>query len=61
MEAIGFAVGIAGLFSTCMDVVEKVNIYKDFEANSSALAAVFRADKLYLEQWASKVGIQLAD
>ncbi|KXH39277.1 hypothetical protein CNYM01_04244 [Colletotrichum nymphaeae SA-01] len=61
MEPVGLAVGIAGLagiLSTCLDVIERVDIYKDFDRDSRSLAAQFAAGKLRLKQWAYDVGFR---
>jgi hypothetical protein len=61
MEPIGLAVGLlglAGLFNTCLDVLEKVDSWKDFGSESRSLAAQFKAHKLRLEQWGQAVGFE---
>jgi len=60
MEPIGFTVGVvrlAGLFSVCLDVIDKVDSYKDFGVDSRAIIAQFKADKHLFTQWAQDVGI----
>ncbi|KAF4936856.1 Heterokaryon incompatibility protein s [Colletotrichum fructicola] len=60
MEPIGLAVGIAGLaglFSTCVDVVERMNSYRDFKHDSHSLYVEFEAEKRRFEQWGSATGI----
>jgi hypothetical protein len=60
MEPIGFAVGIAGLaglFSVCLDVIDKVDSYKDFGVESRSIIAQFEADKHLFTKWAQDVGI----
>ncbi|KAI9897952.1 hypothetical protein N3K66_006312 [Trichothecium roseum] len=60
MEVVGLAVGVAGLaglFSTCLDAIEKIDDYKDFDHESQFLATQFEADKLRLRQWGQTVGI----
>ncbi|KAF0317137.1 ankyrin repeat domain-containing protein 52, partial [Colletotrichum asianum] len=60
IEPVGLAVGIAGLagpFSTCLEVVEKVDSYKSFKHDSHALAVQFQAKKRRFEQWGSAVSI----
>ena len=57
MEPLGLAIGIAGLaglFSTCIDVVES---YKEYGFESRNIIARFDADKLLLQRWADDVGI----
>ncbi|KFY18017.1 hypothetical protein V492_00204 [Pseudogymnoascus sp. VKM F-4246] len=61
MEAIGLAVGIAGLaglFSTCLDLIDKANSYRDYGPESRSVAAQFEADKLLFRRWAQSVGIE---
>ncbi|CAI0650287.1 unnamed protein product, partial [Colletotrichum noveboracense] len=60
MEPVGLAVGIAGLaglFSTCLEVVEKVDSYKNFKHDSHSLNVQFQAEKRRFEQWGTAVGI----
>ena len=60
MEPIGFAVGVvglAGLFSVCLDVIDKVDSYKDFGVESRSIIAQFEADKYLFTKWAQDVGI----
>jgi hypothetical protein len=52
----GFA-GLAGLFSTCLDVIERVDSYKDFGDESRAIITQFEADKLLFKKWAQNVSI----
>lgn len=61
MEPVGLSVGIiglAGLFSTCLNALEKFDSWKDFGRDSRSLAAQFRAHKLRLEQWGQAVGFK---
>ncbi|KAH7144327.1 ankyrin-1, partial [Dactylonectria estremocensis] len=61
MEPVGLAVGIAGLaglFSSCLEVVENVDSYRDFEHDSRSLAAQFDADRLRFQQWGRSIGIE---
>jgi hypothetical protein len=60
MEPVGLAVGIAGLaglFSVCLDLVDRVDSYKDFGVESRSIAAQFEADKHLFAKWAQDVGI----
>ena len=60
MEPISFAVGIvslAGLFSVCLDVIDKVDSYKEFGVESRSVIAQFEADKHLFKKWAQDVGI----
>ncbi|KAJ0358407.1 hypothetical protein COL26b_014494 [Colletotrichum chrysophilum] len=61
MEPVGLAVGVAGLaglFSTCLEAVQRVASYKNYGRDSRSLAAQFDADKHRLEQWGQAVGIK---
>lgn len=49
-------VGLAGLFSTCMDIVDKVDSYRGAGVEALELKAQFDADKLLLQRWAERVG-----
>jgi hypothetical protein len=60
MEPIGFAVGVvglAGLFSVCLDVINKVDSYEEFGVESRSIIAQFKADKHLFTKWAQDVGI----
>ncbi|KAI1264016.1 hypothetical protein F5Y18DRAFT_392257 [Xylariaceae sp. FL1019] len=60
MEPVGLTVGIiglAGLFSTCLDVVERWDSYKDFGVESEALVARFEADRALFRRWGQSIGI----
>ncbi|RDW85385.1 hypothetical protein BP5796_03710 [Coleophoma crateriformis] len=60
MDPISFTVGIvglAGLFSVCLDVIDKVDSYKDFGLESRSITAQFEADKHLFKKWAHDVGI----
>ncbi|KAI1300647.1 prion-inhibition and propagation, helo domain-containing protein [Xylaria venustula] len=60
MEPAGLAVGVAGLigiFTACLDIVERWDSYKDFGVESGSLIARFQADKVRFRQWGQRVGI----
>ncbi|KXH60745.1 hypothetical protein CSAL01_09370 [Colletotrichum salicis] len=60
MEPVELAVritGLAGLFSTCLEIVEKVDSYRGFKRDSQSLNAQFQAHKCRFEQWGSAIGI----
>ena len=60
MEAAGLVIGVAGLaglFSAGLDIVDKVDSYRDFGIESRALIAQFNADKVRYRQWGPRVGI----
>ncbi|KAJ5569704.1 amidase signature domain-containing protein [Penicillium hispanicum] len=50
--------GLAGLFSTCLDVVERFDSWKDSKIESRALAAQFEAQKLRFQRWGASVGLR---
>ncbi|KAJ5925394.1 hypothetical protein N7454_008033 [Penicillium verhagenii] len=61
MDPVSFAVGIvglAGLFSTCLDVVERFDSFKEFGNESRAVKAQFKAQSLRLQKWGQAVGFQ---
>ncbi|KAJ6002962.1 hypothetical protein N7451_005509 [Penicillium sp. IBT 35674x] len=61
MEPVSFAVGIiglAGLFSTCLDVLHRLDSWQDYGSDSRNLSAQFRAHKLRLEKWGQAVGLK---
>ena len=60
MDPISFTVGIlglTGLFSVCLDVIGRVDSYKDFGVDARAIIAQFEADKHLFTKWAQDVGI----
>ncbi|BCS30162.1 uncharacterized protein APUU_80465S [Aspergillus puulaauensis] len=62
MEPAGLAVGLlglAGLFNTCLEVVNKYDSWKGFGADLRSLTAQFETQKIRLERWGEVVGIQL--
>ena len=46
MEVAGLVLGIAGLFSVCTEVLDKVQAYKESGTVSNQLVVRFEADKL---------------
>ncbi|KAI1170878.1 ankyrin repeat-containing domain protein [Nemania sp. FL0916] len=63
MEVAGLAIGVAGLaglFSSCLDIVERWDAYKDFQVEHQALAACLAADRARFQQWGQSVGIDKA-
>lgn len=61
MESAGFIVGVvglAGLFSSCLEAVEKVQSYATFGNDSQALDAQFKATKARFERWGPAVGFK---
>lgn len=60
MEPVGLAVGIfglAGLYNTCIQVVEQVDTAKSLGADSQSILSKFETDKLLLKRWGENVGI----
>ncbi|TGJ87297.1 hypothetical protein E0Z10_g1488 [Xylaria hypoxylon] len=60
MEAAGLGVGVIGLvslFSTCLDILEKWDSYRDFGFESGSIRARFVADRVRFRQWGQHVGI----
>jgi len=53
---VGFA-RLASLFSTCLDVIDKVDSYRDYAFESQSIVAQFEANKLLFQKWAQNVGI----
>ncbi|CAI7565786.1 unnamed protein product [Penicillium glandicola] len=61
MDPISFAVGIiglAGLFNTCLDAVERFDSWKDYDSEFRSLVAQFKAQKLRLIKWGLDVGLE---
>ncbi|RBA10433.1 hypothetical protein FPRO05_05022 [Fusarium proliferatum] len=57
MEPVGLAVGLVGLFSTCMDVMQRVDSYRTADRDSRQLDAQLNATMHLFEQWGDGVGI----
>ena len=61
MEPAGLALGVAGLaglFSACIEAVERVQTYKEYRTDSHILNVRFAAAKASFEQWGKAVGIK---
>jgi hypothetical protein len=59
MEPVGLAVGVlglAGLFSSCLEAVDKIQDYKSFAEDSQTLNAQLKAERLRFELWGQQVG-----
>lgn len=59
MEPVGLAVGVlglAGLFSSCMDAVERFDSWRNFTDESRSLGTHLEAEKLRLKIWGAAVG-----
>ena len=64
MEPVSFAVGVvglAGLFTTCLDVIERVDSYKEYGVELRSLIAQYEADKLLFQRWGKSVGLEQND
>ncbi|KAG4263778.1 hypothetical protein FPRO03_09054 [Fusarium proliferatum] len=57
MEPVGLAVGLVGLFSTCMDVMQRVGSYRTADRDSRQLDAQLNATMHLFERWGDGVGI----
>ncbi|KAI0906228.1 prion-inhibition and propagation-domain-containing protein [Ustulina deusta] len=60
MEAAGLGIGIvglAGLFSSCVDIAERWDSYKEFLTESASLRARLTADRVRFQLWGQTVGI----
>lgn len=63
MDPVGLAVGIiglAGLFSTCLDLAKKIGDYKHFKNDEHALATQFVSYRLRFEKWGKALGLDQA-
>ncbi|KAH7124511.1 prion-inhibition and propagation-domain-containing protein [Dactylonectria macrodidyma] len=59
MEPVSFTVGViglAGLFSSCLEAVDKVQAYRSFGPDSHVLDTRFKAARVRLEKWGRHVG-----
>ncbi|KAF5974927.1 ankyrin repeat domain-containing protein [Fusarium coicis] len=57
MEPVGLAVGLVGLFSTCVDVMQRVDSYRTAGRDSRQLDAQLNATMHLFERWGDGVGI----
>ncbi|EZF68550.1 hypothetical protein H105_08881 [Trichophyton soudanense CBS 452.61] len=58
MEVAGLVMGVAGLFSVCMDVLDRVSNYREFSTQSRQTVVSFEANKVRLKDWAAYAGIE---
>jgi hypothetical protein len=61
VEPAGLVIGIlglAGLFNNTLDVLDKFDSWRDYESESGALMAQFKAHKFKLEKWGQAVGFE---
>ena len=59
MEPVGLAVGLvglAGLFSTCLDAVDRFDSWRNFADDSRLLQTLVEGQKLRLKRWGHAVG-----
>jgi hypothetical protein len=57
MEAVGLAVGLVGLFSTCLEAVQRIDSYKTAGRDTRLLRAQLNATMHLFERWGDSVGI----
>ena len=50
--------GLGGLLEICLEAIDKVQSYQDFNNDSKILKIQFTAERLRLERWGRKVGLQ---
>jgi hypothetical protein len=61
MEVAGLAIGIAGLaglFTSCVDALDKLQTYKAFSGDAHRLDTQFEAERLRFRQWGHDVGLE---
>ncbi|RTE68952.1 hypothetical protein BHE90_016671 [Fusarium euwallaceae] len=61
METAGLVIGVAGLaglFNTCLEAVDKVQSYQTFNTDSHILDTRFKAARVRFERWGPGVGIE---
>ncbi|KAL8337202.1 hypothetical protein RB601_008628 [Gaeumannomyces tritici] len=58
MDPLSITTGVAALFGTCLNIVEKVDAIREAGASSRAAMVRFETDKLLLAQWGKEVGIE---
>lgn len=58
MEIAGLGIGVAALYSACIEAVHRVQSYRNFEIETKQLSAQYNADKVILVKWAERVGIR---
>ncbi|KAF5685747.1 ankyrin protein [Fusarium denticulatum] len=57
MEPVGLTVGLVSLFSTCMDVMQRIDSYRTAGRDSRQLNAQLKATMHLFERWGDGVGI----
>ncbi|KAH6686453.1 prion-inhibition and propagation-domain-containing protein [Plectosphaerella plurivora] len=61
MEVVGLGVGViglAGLFTACLDALDRVRAFKSYTFDSEASRVQFDGHKLRLEEWGRNVGLK---
>jgi hypothetical protein len=61
MDAAGFIIGVPGLLTACLDLLERVDAYKDFDVESRNNMALLEAQRARLKLWGDKMGIRNGD
>lgn len=51
-------IGLAGLFSSCLDAVGRIQSYQTFTTDSNVLYMCFNAARVLFERWGTEVGIE---
>jgi hypothetical protein len=51
MEAAGVALGVGGLITPCLDILDKAKTYRSFEADSRVLDVQFEAGRQWYKNW----------
>lgn len=57
MEAIGLVIGVAGLFSACLECLDLVDSARNYEHESEVLIAKFDIQRARLQIWGDLVGL----
>lgn len=60
MEVASFTIGLAalaGLLSSCIEVVDKIESFTNFEPETRYAVTRFKSDKILLQRWADAVGV----
>ncbi len=57
MEVAGLAIGLVGLYNVCVEVLEKVDAYKNFGAESRIAMTRLDMNKAIFKDWADCVGL----
>lgn len=55
--AVGTVIGVVGLYSTCLQLMEQVETARGFTKDSEKLRVMFETEKLLYKKWGEKVGI----